>query len=112
MGVLLVGGARDGEVIEDPAPSLIHKKGHDPQIGGVCEGYGPMDRYGVFDPKRRWPYHLRDTDTAMLSVAFSHDSPYLSTVEAITLGKSAASMEEQGSAVVAAFEKWSKVVGT
>lgn len=104
--ILLVGGERDGETVEaGPGAGLIRQRGHDPQVGSACEGYGPMDHYGIFDPDGCWPVHHRYTTTAKVAVAFARDSPYLSTLESLAISKSP-DLQAQGEAVVAAFAKW------
>lgn len=103
--VLLVHGPRHGEAIEVERVSVrsrVHGRADEPVQ--TCEGYGPVDSYGMDDPDGLWPVHHRDTTLAKLVVAFSHDSLCLSAVEAMALDKSAEAIRASADGVEEAWD--------
>lgn len=105
--VLLVHGPRHGEAVEVERVSVrprVYGRAAEPVE--TCEGYGPVDSYGTFDPEGLWPVHHRDTDMAKLTVAFSRDSPCLTAVEAMAIEKSSDAIRASVTGVQEAWETY------
>lgn len=105
--VLLVHGPRHGETIEvERVGTMTRTRGRGTEVEDTCEGYGPVDSYGMPDPAGMWSVHHRDTETAKVTVAFSHDSLCLSAIEATVLGKTSVALEASLDGVEDAWERY------
>lgn len=105
--VLLVHGPRHGEAIEvERVGTMTRTRGRGTEVEDTCDGYGPVDSYGMPDPAGLWPVHHRDTETAKVAVAFSHDSLCLSAIEATVLGKSTEALRASADGVEEAWNRY------